>query len=79
MEHTLHWKLMCSKFNPPISGGAPSNVGPNTIERLEIDIEFFDSCSRILMISEGLPLISVNAIPVQVAHEELESSVIRIR
>lgn len=45
---TLHWKLMCSRFKPPISGGAPSNVGPKTIDRLEIDMEFLLSSFWIL-------------------------------
>lgn len=39
---------MCSKFKPPISGGAPSNVGPNTIDKLDIDIEFVAESSWIL-------------------------------
>jgi hypothetical protein len=45
---TLHWKLMCSRFSPPISGGAPNSVGPKTIDKFEIDIEFLDSWRRIL-------------------------------
>lgn len=48
MGLTLHWKDICSKFIPPISGGAPSSVGPKTILRFEDDIWLTDSCRRIL-------------------------------
>jgi hypothetical protein len=65
---------MCSRFSPPISGGAPSNVGPKTIDKLDIDIELVADCSWILIIS----LIKDEDIPVEMAHEVFESSIIRI-
>ena len=65
---------MCSRFSPPISGGAPSNVGPNTIDKLDIDIELVADCSWILIIS----LVSIADEPVQMTHEIFESSIIRI-
>jgi hypothetical protein len=65
---------MCSRFSPPISGGAPNNVGPNTIDKLDIDIELVADCSWILIIS----LIKDEDIPVEMAHEVFESSIIRI-
>ena len=66
---------MCSRFSPPISGGAPSNVGPNTIDKLDIDIEFVADCSWILIIS----LIRYMDILVEMTHEVFKSSVIRVR
>ena len=71
----MHWKLMCSRFSPPISGGAPNKVGPNTIDKLDIDIEFVADRSWILIVS----LARVVDLLVQMAHEVFESSVIRIR
>jgi hypothetical protein len=65
---------MCSRFRPPISGGAPSNVGPNTIDRLDIDMELVADCSWILIIS----LVYLANEPVEMAHEIFESSIIRI-
>lgn len=46
---TLHWKLICSKFKPPSSGGAPNKVGPKTIDKLDIDIWLTDSFFLILI------------------------------
>jgi hypothetical protein len=74
-ERTLHWKLICSRFSPPISGGAPNKVGPKTIDKLDIDMELVADCSWILIIS----LIKDEDIPVEMAHEIFESGVIRIR
>jgi len=66
---------MCSRFRPPISGGAPSNVGPNTIDKLDIDIEFVADRSWILIVS----LARVVDLLVEMPHEVFESGVIRIR
>jgi hypothetical protein len=46
---TLHWNDMCSRFMPPMLAGAPNNVGPKTILRLETDIWLTDSFRRILL------------------------------
>lgn len=42
---------MCSRLRPPSSGGAPSSVGPNTIDKLDTDIWLVESL--LLTLSEA--------------------------